>query len=129
MTHLTATDHARLETALRDEGRRLLEAIRSQLQHDEDRNWSSLADSVHDLGDEAVADVLADAAAAQLDREVTAYRAVEAALGRMRDGSYGRCRDCGHLIARARLTAAPAAARCVACETRREIGAGTPPSL
>lgn len=40
---------------------------------------------------------------------------VSAAIGRARQGTLGRCVDCGEAIAPARLQALPAAARCREC--------------
>ncbi len=41
--------------------------------------------------------------------------AVELALGRVDDGTYGVCEVCGEPIAEGRLEALPAATRCVRC--------------
>ena len=46
--------------------------------------------------------------------------AVEAALQRIAEGSYGDCVDCGARIAEARLRAAPEASRCIDCQERVE---------
>jgi RNA polymerase-binding transcription factor DksA len=43
---------------------------------------------------------------------------VEAAIARLADGSYGRCRQCGQPIAPARLEAVPTAQLCMACASR-----------
>jgi RNA polymerase-binding protein DksA len=43
--------------------------------------------------------------------------AVDAALARLADGSYGRCTRCGQAIDRARLEALPVAETCMACAT------------
>lgn len=43
---------------------------------------------------------------------------IEAALARLRDGSYGRCTGCGQQIIRERLEVLPAAALCMACQHR-----------
>jgi RNA polymerase-binding transcription factor len=40
---------------------------------------------------------------------------VQAALGRIADGSYGTCKECGESIGQARLEAMPEATRCVGC--------------
>jgi RNA polymerase-binding protein DksA len=40
---------------------------------------------------------------------------VQAALGRIADGSYGTCKECGENIGQARLEAMPEATRCVEC--------------
>ena len=42
-------------------------------------------------------------------------RQIQAALKRVRDGSYGICVNCGREISAERLDAAPAAARCRYC--------------
>jgi RNA polymerase-binding transcription factor DksA len=46
--------------------------------------------------------------------------AAERSIARFRDGSYGRCVDCGDHIGRERLRALPAAARCIRCQERIE---------
>jgi RNA polymerase-binding transcription factor DksA len=48
--------------------------------------------------------------------EVRLLEAVEAALVRIRNGTYGYCAACGREIDRARLAAIPHAARCAGCE-------------
>jgi len=45
---------------------------------------------------------------------------VDAALGRIEDGSYGQCEDCGVQIPAARLEALPFTALCVNCASRQE---------
>lgn len=42
-------------------------------------------------------------------------RVIQAALGRIADGSYGQCVACGEDIGEARLAAIPEATRCVNC--------------
>lgn len=46
--------------------------------------------------------------------------AIDAALSRIANGSYGECTNCGADIAPARLKAAPEASRCVTCQDRAE---------
>jgi DnaK suppressor protein len=45
---------------------------------------------------------------------------VEAALGRLEDGTYGTCVVCGVSLPDERLEARPEAARCMQCQTREE---------
>lgn len=40
---------------------------------------------------------------------------IQAALGRIEDGSYGVCEVCGEPVSEARLKAIPEATRCVSC--------------
>ena len=48
--------------------------------------------------------------------------AVEAAIQRLDDGTYGRCLRCGEPIASERLAALPWAAHCIGCQ--RAVGRG-----
>jgi DnaK suppressor protein len=52
--------------------------------------------------------------------DTTEIAAVDAALQRIAEGSYGDCLACGAPIAEARLKAAPEASRCIACQEKRE---------
>jgi len=54
-------------------------------------------------------------AAGLLTRAVAEAAAIEAALARLGDGSYGVCVMCARPIGRERLTALPSADRCVQC--------------
>ena len=49
-------------------------------------------------------------------------REIEEALGRLRDGSYGTCLDCGMPVSRKRLEAVPWARYCVSCQERHHSG-------
>jgi len=44
----------------------------------------------------------------------------EAAIQRIEDGSYGRCKECGEQIPKTRLDAIPYAAECVQCASQQE---------
>jgi RNA polymerase-binding transcription factor DksA len=57
-------------------------------------------------------------AAALLSQAREQLAAVEAALRRLDDGSYGTCERCGQPIGDERLAARPAALTCVRCATR-----------
>lgn len=65
-----------------------------------------------------------DLAMAMDERETAELAAIDAALGRIADGSYGQCSDCGVDIPTARLHANPAALRCVACQDKLEHARG-----
>ena len=45
---------------------------------------------------------------------------IEAAIGRIEDGSYGRCEQCGEQIPKTRLDAIPYAAECERCASQQE---------
>jgi RNA polymerase-binding protein DksA len=57
--------------------------------------------------------------AALLDQAREHLAAIDEALRRLGEGSYGRCEVCGQPIAPERLAARPTATRCVACASTR----------
>jgi DnaK suppressor protein len=50
---------------------------------------------------------------------------IDAAIGRIEDGSYGRCEKCGGKIPKSRLDAIPYAAHCIRCASQREESQGS----
>jgi RNA polymerase-binding transcription factor DksA len=113
---LVSRMHQRLEGRFRE----LREIIREELLRSDEERYADLAGRVHDIGDESVADLLADVNLAVIDRHVEEIRDVDAALMRIFAGSYGRCADCSEAIDAARLNAYPTALRCHGCQSRRE---------
>ncbi|MBD3893184.1 TraR/DksA family transcriptional regulator [Hydrogenophaga sp.] len=58
------------------------------------------------------------------ERESAELIAIDQALQRVADGSYGLCLDCGASVATARLHANPTALRCLTCQTQNEQAQG-----
>jgi RNA polymerase-binding protein DksA len=99
----------------------LLEDVRAALESSENLQYIELLDRAPaDIGDQSVADALADINLAIVDRHVKELRDIEAAQARVTDRTYGVCVDCGDGIALARLRAWPTAKRCHACQQQRE---------
>jgi len=74
---------------------------------------------------------LAETATATLDREIDytleensehVLAAIDAALERMEEGTFGKCATCGREIAEDRLAAIPWATQCIDCKRREERG-------
>jgi DnaK suppressor protein len=83
------------------------------------------AEARENLGDDwAQADAERDLSIALEERESAELVAIDEALGRIADGSYGLCVDCGVPIATARLHAKPTALRCVDCQGKTEHAQG-----
>ena len=74
--------------------------------------------------DWAQADAERDLAFALEERESAELVAIDEALKRVADGSYGMCVDCGDAIATARLHANPVAMRCLGCQDKTEHASG-----
>ena len=85
-----------LELALEDR-RRMLEAeLRRDAERARAESYRKTAGPVTDLGDEALADLIADLDNADLTRDLNELRALDAALARMANGkSSGRCAGSG----------------------------------
>jgi RNA polymerase-binding transcription factor DksA len=117
-----------LELALEDRRRTLDAELRRDAERARAESYSETAGPVTDLGDEALADLIADLDNADLTRDLNELRAIDAALVRMGNGkSYGRCAECGVEIPFERLKAEPAARRCFDCQSVHErTYAGTP---
>lgn len=73
--------------------------------------------SPRDQANSMAADMVRDAEAARDHAELVAVRA---ALERIAQGRYGECTDCGQSVGVLRLLAQPAAARCIACQSKAE---------
>jgi len=71
------------------------------------------ADSATDLSDTDREEALLEVVDGQREQ-------VRAALGRVEDGTYGTCVDCGTPMSDERLEARPEAARCVSCQAKAE---------
>jgi DnaK suppressor protein len=81
---------------------------------------ASRADFPQDEVDAGTSLAEGDRAEAVLASAVSQRTEIVAALGRIQDGSYGTCADCGRPIPEGRLEARPEAARCVACQSKRD---------
>jgi DnaK suppressor protein len=83
------------------------------------------ADALDNVGDDwAQANAERDLSIALEERESAELVAIDAALKRVADGSYGLCLDCGAALPTARLHANPTALCCVACQDKREHARG-----
>jgi RNA polymerase-binding transcription factor DksA len=118
---LTPGDRARIGTDLEARRATLREEVRTQLEGSADDRVVGLRNRIKESGDEwGVADGLAELDIAEVRHTLKELSEVEAALARLRDGTYGECSDCGEPIAPARLAVYPTATRCVACQQAYE---------
>lgn len=125
---LTPDDHARLKTELEARRAKLLVDVKTQLAGSGDDRVVGLRNRIQESGDEwGVADGLAELDLAEVRHVLADLTEVDAALARMRDGSYGECTDCGVDIAPARLAAYPTARRCINCQGAYERKTSGPP--
>lgn len=89
-------------------------------QRSPDANYADVSGAVHSLSDESFAELTSTLSRMNLAKASEELCEVEAAMDRMRDGTYGICADCGTEISYARLRVTPETRRCALCQTKRE---------
>ena len=120
---LTSHQRADIERKLRARQAELRAEIAGQLRTQDDPGLVGLRNRMEDTDDWAAADAMAAMDIAAVSRDLRILTDVEAALARHADDTYGECVDCGIDIPYARLSAYPAATRCVSCQEATEAAA------
>ncbi len=118
------------QAATMDRHKEHLLALRSRLREDITAIGDRLPDKVNPPGENSsIPTHPADMDTEGLDAEIALERnqeglldAVEQALRRMDDGTYGKCIDCGRKIPAARLEALPYTPFCTECARKAEGG-------
>ena len=114
----------RLPPALVQEFGRALHAAETELL----RTAGVTAEELRSLGEREVGAPIEDAARTVVqgvlgrldDRDQAEFDEIEAALERLRGGTFGRCEGCQDDIPIERLRAVPTARRCLACQRAQE---------
>lgn len=118
---LSQTELSTLNTKLDERYESLLEEVRGELERSENQQYVELIGRTPgDIGDESVADALADLELGIIDRHIQEIRDIDAARARISDGTFGTCIACGRGIDFDRLLAYPTAKRCFTCQQQRE---------
>ncbi len=117
---LTAIQLQELRRLLAERRNALREETLDDVERSRGESYPELASPVHDAGDEAQASLLSDLDQAEISRDARILRELEAAEGRIADGTYGTCADCGREIGFERLRASPSAMRCLDCQRVHE---------
>lgn len=79
-----------------------------------------LVDTALDDGDWSVVDLLEDVSLGQLGIHREVMVKIDAALGKLQEGTYGICEDCGGKISEERLQVLPFAIYCKDCQEKIE---------
>jgi RNA polymerase-binding transcription factor DksA len=85
-----------------------------------DETLAAAAGEVRDAGDEAVVVERTDVRTALMQRDAREVGELQSALGRLDDGHYGVCAECGLDIEDGRLRVLPTALRCSGCQEAHE---------
>jgi RNA polymerase-binding protein DksA len=123
----TPAEMDRLRTQLLEERERVVSAI----EHLHEEHPGTLADEAGELSTSGTDNHLGDMATATHDRQLdytlednseAVLRAIDGALARMDEGTYGSCTRCGRPIRVERLEALPYAELCIDCKREVERG-------
>ena len=112
--------YARLESRMRERYRLLADEIHEDFLRTSNTDDAERDEAVKDEGDLSVADTLADLSLQRMDQRARELRALELALSRLNDGTYGECEECGEPIDPRRLEAQPISRMCIRCASRLE---------
>jgi DnaK suppressor protein len=107
------------------------ERVRSSIAHLHEENPGSLEEETGELVSSSADNHMGDTATETFDRQMgvtleenaeTVLAAIEAALQRIEEGTYGTCTRCGGEIGHERLEALPYAELCIECKRTAERG-------
>ena len=124
---MTVVDTSRFRDLLIDRRRQVANALENL--HKE--NAGSLEDETGELVSGSADQHMADTATETVEREIgntlelhdeRLLVAIDAALGRIEAGTYGKCVNCGAQIPEERLEAMPWATLCIDCKRKEERG-------
>ena len=97
--------------------------LSAKIGQEADRGRGEFIDSPHDVGDASVADEAASEAFTEAEHNSTVLKQVRDALGRVADGTFGKCIVDGGPIEERRLEAVPWTPYCLKHEERLEAEA------
>ena len=117
-TKAKVNPYQQYEDALRSKQRQLLDSYN----RDKAAGNAQPDDGIQDLADKAASAYSKELNFSLSDTERNLLMAIEEAFGRMREGSYGTCTNCGNVIGEKRLQAVPWTPFCIDCQELQEKG-------
>ena len=109
-----------LRQMLEDRKREIVSQLHDKIRDVRTENESGKMSNVLDQGESSEAGIQEDIEFALIQMKSETLNKINEALGRLEEGSYGNCFECGEEIAPQRLRALPFAVRCRECEEARE---------
>jgi len=109
-----------LKRMLESRKRQILSEVYEKIRDVRSENHSGKLAHVLDSGESSEADIQEDIEFALIQMKAETLNKIDEALGRLEEGAYGNCFECGAEISEQRLRALPFAVRCKDCEEARE---------
>lgn len=111
----------RLKKMLLDRKRKMWSDLRDDLFRKLGKEYNAQFENPHDIEELALLDIIEDTGIAVADIRRQELEAMDEALKRLEDGTYGACTECGEDIDEERLKVMPFAAACVKCQKGQEM--------
>jgi RNA polymerase-binding transcription factor len=115
--------YADLKRMLEERRREILNEVQGRIRDQREADAWGKVHEVLDAGESSEADIQEDIEFALIQMKAETLTKINDALGRLDEGTYGYCSDCGGEISEKRLRALPFAVRCKDCEESREVSA------
>jgi DnaK suppressor protein len=109
-----------LKQMLEDRKRQIVSQLHDKIRDVRTENESGKMSNVLDQGESSEAGIQEDIEFALIQMKSETLNKINEALGRLEEGAYGNCFECGEEIVPQRLRALPFAVRCRECEEARE---------
>jgi len=112
-----------LKVMLEDRRREILNEVQGKIRDQRDEQTWGKVNEVLDAGESSEVDIQEDIEFALIQMKAETLTKINEALGRLEEGTYGYCSECGGEVSEQRLRALPFAVRCKECEETREVAA------
>lgn len=99
----------------------IMKEIESVLEQSLTEDQQRRLESARDTGDQAMMDLQRELGISLMEMRNRKRQLIDVALGRLVEGTYGYCADCGVEISEKRLAAVPFAKLCVQCQSQQEV--------
>ena len=126
MEALSKEQLGKFEAQLQQDRAAALGSVQEEIRQTGDPDDLSLEKIPNDTGDRSEMDRETDTNISMAQRHATELEEIDAALGRIAEGSYGECEECGGDIGVPRLEVQPTARLCIECQERLEQRPGAP---
>jgi len=110
-----------LKRMLEERRREILGEVQGRMRDVRAEGAAATERGVVDAAETSEADIQDDIEFALIQMKSETLHKIEEALGRLENGTYGYCFECGGEISERRLRALPFAVRCRDCEEAREV--------
>jgi DnaK suppressor protein len=117
---IDGTRYADLKRMLVGRKQQIQSEVQEKIRDVRTENNSGKLAHVLDSGESSEADIQEDIEFALIQMKAETLSKIDEALGRLDEGAYGNCFECGSEISEQRLRALPFAVRCKDCEEARE---------